>query len=312
MAEKLDLDALEKLAQFVAKHGWVTEKWAEEHFGSETEAKFVAMLDGDTVLALIARIRASEATGNHGVSEVEIDSIWALHFPPRYRSEFRGAARAIERLILSRAAPSATVDVAASGEVVQADLYANGVHEPKEGMHLDAEDVQFLATRLRRLFARFNYPLPKFADDGRRLIGIAPSCIGAVLANLDAAGVASVPEGYALVPLEPTDDMTVAFAEAWFSKARPIDDCEMSDAYAAMLAAAPTPTAPADVARDAERLKGIRRLCGFIQNGTDTVVKIFEDDATREWVMKVGTQTFYAPTFTSVLDAAITANKENP
>ena len=52
----------------------------------------------------------------------------------------------------------------------------------------------------------------------------------------------SAPEGWQLVPVELTDDMLIAFAEVWFCKVRCIDDCEMADAYAAMLAAAPAPT----------------------------------------------------------------------
>jgi len=72
-----------------------------------------------------------------------------------------------------------------SATPAEPDLNAKGIHEPKEGMTLDAGEVQFLATRLRRLFKHFDYPLPKFADDSRKLIGIAPSCIGAVLANLN-------------------------------------------------------------------------------------------------------------------------------
>lgn len=50
----------------------------------------------------------------------------------------------------------------------------------------------------------------------------------------------SVPEGWKMVPIDLTDDMLIAFAEVWFCKVRCIDDCEMEDAYAAMLAAAPT------------------------------------------------------------------------
>lgn len=45
-----------------------------------------------------------------------------------------------------------------------------------------------------------------------------------------------------LVPTALTEDMLVAFAEAWYSKRRCIDDCEMDDAYAAMLEVAPTPS----------------------------------------------------------------------
>lgn len=50
------------------------------------------------------------------------------------------------------------------------------------------------------------------------------------------------PSGYRLVPIVPTENMVVAFAETWFSKVRCIDDHDMTDAYAAMLDAAPLPT----------------------------------------------------------------------
>ncbi|PPY22293.1 hypothetical protein C3D69_01890 [Cronobacter sakazakii] len=53
------------------------------------------------------------------------------------------------------------------------------------------------------------------------------------------AGKAVVPAGWKLVPIEPTIEMQIAFAEAWFSKVRCVDDCELEDAYIAMLAAAP-------------------------------------------------------------------------
>ncbi|EMD7581232.1 hypothetical protein VWW21_000875 [Cronobacter sakazakii] len=55
------------------------------------------------------------------------------------------------------------------------------------------------------------------------------------------AGKAVVPAGWKLVPIEPTFEMQIAFAEAWFSKVRCVDDCELEDAYIAMLAAAPEP-----------------------------------------------------------------------
>lgn len=63
------------------------------------------------------------------------------------------------------------------------------------------------------------------------------------IAHIDAwagsrAGDAA-PDGWKLVPIEPTDDMIVAFAEQWYSKVRCIDDCQMQDCYAAMLAAGP-------------------------------------------------------------------------
>lgn len=53
--------------------------------------------------------------------------------------------------------------------------------------------------------------------------------------------VAVVPEGWQLVPAVPTDDMIVAFAEAWYSKRQTIDDPDMIDAYRDMLVVAPIP-----------------------------------------------------------------------
>jgi hypothetical protein len=54
--------------------------------------------------------------------------------------------------------------------------------------------------------------------------------------------VAMASGAWKLVPVALTEDMLVAFAEAWYSKKRCIDDCEMDDAYAAMLEVAPTPS----------------------------------------------------------------------
>lgn len=60
-------------------------------------------------------------------------------------------------------------------------------------------------------------------------------------AALPAAGV---PDGWKLVPMKPTDEMVIAFAEQWYSKRQVIDDPEMDDAYTALLQAAPPPPLP--------------------------------------------------------------------
>jgi hypothetical protein len=52
---------------------------------------------------------------------------------------------------------------------------------------VEAADLAFLAARLRRLFAHFNYPLPAFAADDARLIGIAGSVIGGLLTRWETA-----------------------------------------------------------------------------------------------------------------------------
>lgn len=60
-----------------------------------------------------------------------------------------------------------------------------------------------------------------------------------ILAERDALNECEIPDGWKLVPIEPTVEMQIAFAETWFSKVRCVDDCELEDAYIAMLAAAP-------------------------------------------------------------------------
>lgn len=50
--------------------------------------------------------------------------------------------------------------------------------------------------------------------------------------------MAAIPEGMALVPIEPTLDMSIAFAEQFYIKVRCIDDDDISDWWTAMLEAA--------------------------------------------------------------------------
>lgn len=56
-----------------------------------------------------------------------------------------------------------------------------------------------------------------------------------------------------MMPAVLTDDMVIAFAEAWYSKRRTIDDPDMEDAYAELLRAAPDPWRPIDTAPKDER-----------------------------------------------------------
>lgn len=76
---------------------------------------------------------------------------------------------------------------------------------------------------------------------GAQILEQCPS--DARLTGADAIDVVTAafapPTGYVLVPEVMTDDMAVAFAEAWFSKVRAIDDCEPQDAWAAALSVRP-------------------------------------------------------------------------
>ncbi|USS44662.1 hypothetical protein NFI99_23840 [Burkholderia glumae] len=72
---------------------------------------------------------------------------------------------------------------------------------------------------------------------------------------------AAVPDGWKLVPEKHTLDMSIAFAEAWFSRVRVIDDDDIQDAYSAMLEAAPAaPVAEAEPAPNPLRRRVERLL----------------------------------------------------
>jgi hypothetical protein len=51
-------------------------------------------------------------------------------------------------------------------------------------------------------------------------------------------------------------------------------------------------------------IQTLRELCGYVENGTDTVVTVFQDDATRDWFVKVGKQTFTGRSLPEALQAA--------
>jgi len=65
---------------------------------------------------------------------------------------------------------------------------------------------------------------------------------------------------------------------------------------------------PAQGREDAERLDVLIELCGHVENGTDAVVKICQDDATREWIVRAGAdahvECFHGRSVRAALDAA--------
>lgn len=58
---------------------------------------------------------------------------------------------------------------------------------------------------------------------------------------------------------------------------------------------------------DAERLQKIRRLMGYVENGTDVTVKFFQDDATKDFFVRAGSKvdgSWYGKTFNEAIDNA--------
>lgn len=65
-------------------------------------------------------------------------------------------------------------------------------------------------------------------------------------------------------------------------------------------------------ARDAARLHAIRQAMGFVENASDTTVRIFQDDATRDFIVKVGTggDSYYDSSLQGALDQLVKAVSE--
>ncbi len=67
--------------------------------------------------------------------------------------------------------------------------------------------------------------------------------------------------------------------------------------------------------RDTELLNGLVDLMGYIQNGSDTIVKVFQDDATRTYHVRIGNtslaSTYWGNTFREALEKAIKGEVKN-
>ncbi len=100
----------------------------------------------------------------------------------------------------------------------------DGPQDKQTGFYtMDAAEVLFLASRLRRLFAYFQYKLPEWAKNDQNLIGIAPTCIGAVLSNVNSSWVSveqrlPTVEGYYLCSIDTDEGATVQ--TLWFDAAK--------------------------------------------------------------------------------------------
>lgn len=60
---------------------------------------------------------------------------------------------------------------------------------------------------------------------------------------------------------------------------------------------------------DSVFMNELRELCGYVENGSDTVVRIYEDDATRDWVVAVGKKSYVGKTLVDAFTQAVGYNK---
>ena len=42
----------------------------------------------------------------------------------------------------------------------------------------------------------------------------------------------------------------------------------------------------AEAKKDADRLKGLRELCGYVEDGSSQTIRITQDDATNDWIIQ--------------------------
>ncbi len=60
-----------------------------------------------------------------------------------------------------------------------------------------------------------------------------------------------------------------------------------------------------DIEVNGLRFNGLRRLMGYVENGSETTVTLFQDDATKDFIIKVGKREFYGPSLGQAVDQAI-------
>lgn len=78
------------------------------------------------------------------------------------------------------------------------------------------------------------------------------------------------------------------------------------------------------VERDAEAMRQLREICGFVENASEQTVRIFQDDATRAWIVKCGdermistmpvkystTRTYHGSSLNEAIDTAYRVEKQ--
>lgn len=53
-----------------------------------------------------------------------------------------------------------------------------------------------------------------------------------------------------------------------------------------------------------ERIAALRRMCGYVENGSETSLHIHQDDATRSWIVRVGNRWWHGTSMLAAIDAA--------
>lgn len=128
------------------------------------------------------------------------------------------------------------------------------------------------------------------------------------------AQVQVVIPGIYIVSSEPTIEMANAGCK-YASEDCGIDDImgdEVVGIFQSMIAVAPPYRNGLPVAlkheieegeRAVRRLRMLRKAAGYVENGSNDTVSVSQDDATRDWIIRVGKHWWYGPSLEQALDA---------
>ncbi len=56
-----------------------------------------------------------------------------------------------------------------------------------------------------------------------------------------------------------------------------------------------------------QTLESLRKLMGYVQNGSDETVSLFQDDATMDYMLRVGKKTYWGLSLENVIEKAFEA-----
>ena len=232
---------------------------------------------------------------------------------------------------------AALLDVASAAFAVQ-----HGAQEHMQQTHVDGDDMGRLRAKLfvlDRLPQPANQPpmtpsakarhyMQSFLQGAPVLIGSEEFSAALILSGLNENVDQPAPRGFGNPTAAEINDITMDTLGKWPSFEAQSWACKVVTAVAEKLRsqdiAAARDKLLADTANeahkiwnDAELLASLRRLCGYVENGSSEPIGISQDDATNEWVLRIGpamttrARHFHARSFHQVIRIAADDMLEN-
>jgi hypothetical protein len=232
---------------------------------------------------------------------------------------------------------AALLDVASAAFRVQ-----HGSSEFMQQTHADTEDMGHLRDALRVLdqlpqpanqppltpSAKARHYMQSFLQGAPVRIGSEEFSAALILSGLNENVGQPAPRGFGNPSAAEINDITMDTLGKWPSFEAQSWACKVVTAVAEKLRSqdiaaardkllADTASEAHKIWNDAELLASLRRLCGYVENGSSEPIGISQDDATNEWVLRVGpamsprARHFHARSFHQVIRLAADDMLEN-